>query len=194
MLEVRRLSGEELAAALDDLARLRCTVFAAYPYLYEGDMEYERGYLAEYAAEDGSVLVAAMDGDRVVGAATASPMAAQKPEFREPFEQLGFDTSRLFYFGESVLLPEYRGRGIGHAFFDHREAAARDAGATYATFAAVVRPDDHPARPEGYRPLDPFWRSRGYEKVDGLVTQLAWQEHGEAGESFKPMQYWMREL
>jgi len=193
-IAVRPLTGEEIAGRLKDLAALRIAVFAAYPYLYDGDEEYEAEYLREFAAAPDAVLVAAFDGGRIAGAATASPMWAQKPEFRAPFEAHGIDTSTLFYFGESVLLPEYRGHGIGHAFFDHREEAARAAGATAAAFAAVIRPEDHPARPAGYSPLDAFWRKRGYEPVPGLTTRLAWKEHGESEESPKPMQYWMRRL
>jgi GNAT superfamily N-acetyltransferase len=193
---VRPLTGAEIGAALGDLAQLRITVFAAYPYLYDGDAAYEAEYLAEYAAAADAVLVAAFDGARIVGAATAAPMIHQKAEFREPFAArlavLGLDVDRLFYFGESVLLPEYRGQGIGHAFFDHREAQAKACGATAACFAAVIRPDDHPARPEGYVPHDAFWTKRGYAVVPGLVTELAWKEHGEEGESLKAMQYWLR--
>ena len=189
---VRPLTGEEIGAALGDLAKLRITVFAAYPYLYDGDAAYEAEYLAEYAAAADAVLVAAFDGDRIVGAATAAPMIHQKAEFREPFAARGLEVERLFYFGESVLLPEYRGHGIGHAFFDHREAQARACGATAACFAAVIRPDDHPAKPAGYVPHDAFWTKRGYAVVPGLVTELAWKEHGEEGESLKAMQYWLR--
>lgn len=193
-LSVRTLSGEEIIRHLGDLAALRMAVFSAFPYLYDGDAEYEADYVREFAAEPGSVLIAALDGARVVGAATASPMAGQKEEFRAPFEERGFDTECLFYFGESVLLPQYRGRGIGHAFFDRREGAAREAGASHAAFAAITRPEDHPARPGDYRPLDSFWRKRGYETVPDFVAQLAWKEHGEEGESPKAMQYWMRTL
>lgn len=193
-VHVRPLSGDELAEHLPALAVLRIAVFADYPYLYEGDAEYEHRYLAEYAAAPDAVLVAAFDGETIVGAATASPMWAQKPEFRSAFEARGIDTGKLFYFGESVLLPRYRGHGLGHAFFDHREDAARSAGAEAATFASVIRPADHPARPHDYRSLDQFWHKRGYAPVDGLVTQLAWKEHGEESESLKPMQYWMRAL
>lgn len=191
---VETLRGDDLSDALDALAELRIAVFAEWPYLYDGDLAYEREYVREFAAEPGSVLVAARGGAQLVGAATASPMAGQKDEFRAPFEALGHDTSRLFYFGESVLLKAFRGQGIGHAFFDHREAAARAAGASHATFAAVVRPEDHPARPADYRPLDAFWRGRGYEKVPGLVTELAWKDRGQSQETAKPMQYWMRAL
>ena len=193
-IEMRTLTGPEVAGRLADLAALRIAVFAAFPYLYDGDEAYEAEYVREFAAEPGSVMVAAFDGERLVGAATASPMWAQKDEFRAPFERAGLDTGKLFHFGESVLLPEYRGHGIGHAFFDDREDAARSAGANAACFAVVIRPDDHPARPADYRPLDGFWRKRGYEKLPGLVTELAWKEHGEDHESPKPMQYWLRQL
>jgi GNAT superfamily N-acetyltransferase len=193
-LAVRALTGGEILAAADDLARLRITIFAEWPYLYDGDAGYEAEYLKEFVASADAVMVTASDGARIVGAATAWPMAAQDADFREPFEARGIDIARLFYFGESVLLAEYRGRGIGHAFFDHREAQAQRCGARAACFAAVIRPDDHPARPAGHRPLDAFWRKRGYAPVDGLVTTLAWKEHGEAGESPKPMRCWMREF
>lgn len=191
---VRALTGADLHAALDDLAALRIAVFAAFPYLYAGSAEYEREYLAEFTAAPDAVLVAAFDGARIVGAATASPLSAQDDYIREPFGRAGIDPAGVFYFGESVLLPDYRGQGIGHAFFDAREAAARAWGAAQASFCAVVRPDDHPARPVGYTPLDAFWRRRGYAPVAGLTGEFSWAEHGEAQESPKPMQYWMRNL
>ena len=107
---------------------------------------------------------------------------------------VGMDTSRLFYFGESVLFPEYRGRKIGHAFFDHREAQARSCGATAAVFAAVVRPETHPHKPEGYMPLDAFWMRRGYRPIETLTTQLSWPERTDGVSTVKTMQYWRRDL
>lgn len=189
---VRTLRADALLAAIPALAELRIAVFRAFPYLYDGDPAYERDYLREFAAAPGSVLVAALDGERIVGAATASPMPAQKAAFRAPFAAAGIDCERLFYFGESVLLGEWRGQGVGHAFFDAREATARAWGADAAAFAAVVRAPDDPRRPAGYRPLDGFWRARGYAPVPGLTTRLAWKELGEAGEGEKPMQCWLR--
>ncbi len=190
---VRPLTGGELAGALADLAALRICVFADWPYLYDGDAAYEADYITEFAAAPDAVLVAAFDGARIIGAATAAPMIHQKAEFRDPFAARGIDVARLFYFGESVLLPEYRGQGIGHAFFDHREAQARQTGANAACFAAVIRPDDHPARPAGHVPHDAFWTRRGYAKVPGLVTRLGWKDHGDLAETFKPMQYWLKQ-
>jgi GNAT superfamily N-acetyltransferase len=193
-IRVAPLTGADLQAALPDLAALRIAVFAAWPYLYAGSEAYEREYLAEFTAAPDAVLVAAFDGGRIVGAATASPLIAQDEYIREPFARAGIDPAGIFYFGESVLLAEYRGQGIGHAFFDHREAAARAWGASQASFCAVVRPDDHPDRPDHYVPLDAFWTRRGYAPVPGLTGTFHWQEHGEPEESAKPMQYWMRAL
>jgi hypothetical protein len=107
---IEPLTGAAIAPAIPDLARLRIAVFAEWPYLYDGDLGYEEEYLREFAGAEDAVLVAARDGSRIVGAATASPMMAQKDEVRAPFEERGIDTATLFYFGESVLLGEYRGQ------------------------------------------------------------------------------------
>lgn len=185
---------EERHAALPALARLRIEVFREWPYLYEGTESYEADYLEEFIAEPGAVLVTAEANGAIVGAATASPMQGQKEAFKAPFVARGIDIDRLFYFGESVLLPGWRGLGIGHGFFDAREEAARQGGASHACFCAVVRPADHPLRPAGARDLHSFWRARGYDAVDGLVTSFDWKDIDQRRESPHPMQFWMRAL
>ena len=100
-----------------------------------------------------------------------------------------------FYFGESILLPAYRGYGLGHRFFDQREAHARSFGTfTHTCFCAVQRPESHPAKPAGYRPLDEFWLKRGYKPVPGLQSTFSWPDVGESVATEKPMQYWSRLL
>ena len=147
---IRTLTGAALEKAIPDLARLRVTVFAEFPYLYDGDDAYEARYLETYRQAEGAIVAGAFDGDLLVGAATGTPMLEHEAEFAAAFDGLGYDLSKLFYCGESVLLPAYRGRGIGHAFFDEREAAGRRLGFGKAAFCAVVRPLDHPLRPPGY--------------------------------------------
>ena len=193
-LEIRSFSGADAAPYVDDLARLRITVFRDFPYLYDGDPAYERKYLATYAGSEGSVFVLALDGGRVVGAATGMPMAAETDEVRAPFLAAGRDPGDYFYFGESVLLPAYRGRGIGVKFFEGREAQARRLGLTFCTFCAVERPADHPRRPAGYVPLDNFWGSRGYRHHPELRTTFTWRDLDETEESEKPLSFWIRDL
>jgi GNAT superfamily N-acetyltransferase len=194
MLTFEPLNGPAISTVLDDVARLRITVFRDFPYLYDGTLAYERDYLARFAASDGAVVVVARHGGKIVGAATGCPLSAEHDEFKAPFITRGFDIATIFYCAESVLLPAYRGQGAGHRFFDLREEQGRKLGARHATFCAVMRPVDHPARPKDYAPLDPFWRKRGYEPVAGLTTEFSWRDIGHNNDTLKPMQFWMRDL
>ena len=193
-LAVRRLDRSEAQAAFDDLARLRIEVFRNFPYLYEGDLDYERRYLATYLSQEGAAIIGAFDGPRLVGAATASPLANHFAEFAQPFAERGLDIADFYYFGESVLERAYRGQGVGVRFFEEREKAARQDGFSNCLFSAVVRPDDHPLRPSDYRPLDEFWRKRGYRRLEGFLTRFSWRDVGETRETEKPMEFWIKEL
>ena len=103
---VRALTGADLHAALDDLATLRITVFAAYPYLYAGSAEYEREYLTEFTAAPAAVLVAAFDGARIVGAATASPLIAQDWSLATALSQPHLAWAKLFQLRAAGLVGE----------------------------------------------------------------------------------------
>ncbi|WP_170765289.1 GNAT family N-acetyltransferase [Ruegeria lacuscaerulensis] len=192
--DVRALTGEALAGALDDVASLRIEVFRTWPYLYDGDLEYERKYLQSYRDSDKAIVVGAFDGDRLVGASTGAPLTDHADDFAAAFDGTGLDLSQIFYCAESVLLSEYRGQGVGHKFFDQREAHARSLGFTKCAFCGVQRPADHPMRPANYRPLDAFWRARGYEPLPGAIAQFSWKDFGDEGETPKPLQFWIRDL
>jgi GNAT superfamily N-acetyltransferase len=193
-IRVEPLLGARLKAHLPDVARLRIEVFREFPYLYDGDLVYEGRYLAAFAASRDAVVVAAFDGDEIVGASTAAPLSTQTDDVTAPFQARGEDLGTFFYFGESVLKKAYRGHGIGVRFFEHREAQARACGAKAMTFCTVIRPAAHPLRPNDYETLDLFWQKRGYAPQPGLICHISWKEIGEAEESPKPMQFWMKRL
>ena len=194
-IQIRRCTGaDEIRRHLDAVAALRIEVFRNWPYLYDGSTAYEREYLETYAGSDDSVFVLAFDGDAVIGASTGLPLADDSAEFRAPFEARGLDAGRVFYLGESVLLPQYRGHGIGHAFFDHREAHARSLGRFDTTaFCAVDRDADDPRRPEAHRDNDAFWVARGYARQTGMTMRLRWNEVGH-GEIEHALTFWLRPL
>lgn len=193
-VEVRSLTGADFETVLDQVADLRIAVFRDWPYLYDGDPGYERKYLSSYSGSADAIVVGAFDGPRLVGAATGTPMEDHAAEFGAAFDGSGFDVPGIFYCAESVLLPAYRGQGLGHAFFDAREAHALRLGRRYSAFCRVLRPADHRLRPDGYRPLDAFWQKRGYRPLPGVVAEYRWKDLGAAEETAKPMEFWLRAL
>jgi GNAT superfamily N-acetyltransferase len=119
----------------------------------------------------------------------------EEENFKRPFIKHGLDPANVFYFAESVILKDYRGRGWGKIFFQEREQFARSLGfIDYLAFCAVERGDHHPARPKDYSPLDPFWISQGFQKEKGLVTEYEWQDRGEKKANLKKMQYWIKKI
>jgi GNAT superfamily N-acetyltransferase len=186
------LQGDEMRPYLGDLARLRIEVFRDFPYLYLGTVEYEQEYLAQFSKAPDSLLVLALDGERVVGASTGLPLCQGDEVFREAFSEEEIATT--YYCAESVLLPEYRGRGIGHRFFDRREDHARALGCQHITFCSVIRPEDHPLKPADYRSNDEFWRKRGYVPDEGREVKLSWQDVDHDAETLKALAFWSKEM
>lgn len=178
---------------IPDLARLRMGIFRDFPYLYEGNQQYEEQYLSTYAQAPGMFVAVARDAGRVVGASTALPLAHETAEVQRPFlNHPEFNVQDILYLGESLLLPHYRGHGLGHQFFDLRERHARTLGLNVTTFCAVQRPENHPARPASYRPLHAFWRSRGYTERPDLTTEMHWQDVGQSVETPHEMRFWVK--
>lgn len=193
-LDVEALRGAEIECELDALAALRIAVFRDWPYLYEGTADYEKHYLQMYLDCPDSLAILVWDGDTCVGASTVLPLTAAPAELQQPFVDAGMALNEIDYFGESLLLPAYRGQGLGVKFFELREAHARALGLNSCAFCSVVRDEQDPRKPGDYSGNDAFWRKRGYVPASTLRATLAWPDIGEAQSSDKPMAFWMRWL
>lgn len=193
-IRVEHLAGSQFTTVFDQLAALRIVVFREFPYLYEGSVTYEKKYLETYARSERSLGVLLYDDEeQLVGATTCLPLTDETDEVQAPFRAAGYDLDSVFYFGESLLLPAYRGQGWGHRFFDERERHALSFGTYQLTcFCAVERPVNHPLRPVNYRPLDLFWQGRGYQKAPELNTTFSWPDLNETQSTPKPMVFWTR--
>jgi GNAT superfamily N-acetyltransferase len=192
-LTFETLSGAALTARLNALAGLRIRVFREWPYLYDGDAAHEARYLAAYAQSPGAMVVAASTPQgEAVGMATCQPGREASERLRTSWQLAGLDAGEVCYFGESVLLPEYRGRGAGVRFFQEREAHARRLGLSIAAFCSVVRNENDPRRPRDYTQLDGFWRNRGYEARPDISTVMCWREVGDTRETPHVLSFWIK--
>jgi GNAT superfamily N-acetyltransferase len=194
-LRIETLRGNALLPLLPALAQLRIAVFRAWPYLYEGDQAYEQRYMATYAASEKAAVIVAFDGQTPAGASTCLPLTDETANVQAPFLAHGIAPERVFYFGESVLLPQYRGGGTGVAFFAAREAHAKAAStADFTAFCAVQRAADDPRRPPDAVPLDAFWQKRGYTRYPSLTCEMRWREIGNTEESTNTLMFWLKSL
>jgi len=188
-------AGEAMRPHLPALARLRVAVFRDWPYLYDGELREETIYLSDLARSPRGGMAVAFDGAEPVGCSTCLPMADADDGVRAPFAAAGLDPARYFYFGESVLLPRYRGQGIGVAFFRQREDHARRCSdADFACFCAVERPADHPLRPADAVPLNAFWHRRGYTHHPDLACTMCWKQVDSADKVENRLSFWIKPL
>lgn len=193
-IRIQCVSGKEALTFIDKVAELRISIFKDFPYLYEGDIAYESDYLSRYIAVEQSLFVLAFSGEQLIGVSTGMPLKYEMQEIRAPFLEAGLTTESYFYFGESLLKKEYRGKGIGHRFFDEREAfAATIDGIERCTFCSVIRTEDHFLRPKDYRSNDLFWTKRGYSK-NGLICELDWKDVGNQESTLKSLEFWERNI
>jgi GNAT superfamily N-acetyltransferase len=186
----RTFLGAEILEIIPQLGALRIRVFYDFPYLYAGDLSYEQAYLKIYSESEQSIVYGLFDGTTLVGATTGMPLSCEDKSIQQPFVDHDANLSEIFYFGESILLPAYRGHGHGHQFFDVRESHALAHGYKQTVFCSVERAIHHPMRPENYVPNDRFWSKRGYTPLPNHRCSLGWVDRGEETETMKTLQFW----
>jgi GNAT superfamily N-acetyltransferase len=194
-MDYRIYIGKEIEPVLLELAALRISEFLDFPYLYEGTIDYEMEYLKTYVNSERSFLFAVFDNGKMVGATTCIPLSDETEDVQDPFLKNNIAFEDVFYFGESILLKKYRGKGLGVRFFEEREKHAKSFGTFKSTwFCGVKRPEDHPLKPKDFVPLENFWTKRGYRRAENLVSYFEWKDIDEQVSSKKPMMYWKKNI
>ena len=160
--------------------RCASAVFRDWPYLYEGDVAYEREYLDAYARSANSIVVLARDGDVVVGASTGIPLAEDSAEFQAPFHHARHRRAAKSSIAANPCCCR-RGAGAASAMPSSmlaRRMRVRLAVSEWTAFAAVDRDAGDPRRPPGHRGNEVFWGKRGYVRQPGMTMRLHWNESG----------------
>lgn len=70
------IRGPEIENHIDDLGRFRIEIFREYPYLYDGNIEFERVYLSPYSRNPESLLLILQDAHGIIGACTGTPLTS----------------------------------------------------------------------------------------------------------------------
>lgn len=192
-IQLRTFHASEAKEVFEDLADLRIEIFKSFPYLYLGERDYEKKYLERYFLSTSFFLAALYDKDQMVGATTAIKLSEETDEIKAPWLAAKCKIENCFYFGESLLLENYRGQGYGNLFFDLREQhALKDTTIESTLFCSVVRPMTHPLKPKNYLPHDAFWLRRGYTPQQ-VFCSMTWQDTDQKTPTEKNMQFWKKD-
>lgn len=188
------LTGGAVKAVLDELASLRLTIFAEYPYLYRGRRADELAYLHSYAEKPEACVIVVREGEQVVGAATGMPLIDEDAQLRDALAEAGEPLETIYYVGELLFLPAWRQRGLGQRLLAQLEAHIRTLGRYRAlTCATVERPDDHPLHPHDYTPISRFLARTGFTLLPAATTTFSWQETDHVRRDHR-MQFWLKAL
>lgn len=194
-IHVRTFTGSALKPYLHCLAKLKMEVFREYPFFEEPDLYREMQSLRKIASNKESVGVLVFDGITLVGSALGYPLEQDEPDLVKPFEERHLDISTYYFFTESLLLKPYRSRGIGHHFFDAREAHVHyNKKYKHICFFIPELSQNETLKPEDYLPHFDFWRRRGYVPHPEIKCTLKWKAIGEAHPSDKQITFWIRDL
>lgn len=183
--------GSECKVYGHEIASLRIQVFREYPYLYDGNYEYELEYLTTFFSSKDSILLVAKQNNVIIGISTGIPLKNETDNIKTPWKQKGFNIDKIFYFGESVIEKKHRGNGLGKLFFKYREAWAAKNGYTTFSFCSINR--SKAKAPDNYFNPESLWKKLGYNQAD-FSCSIDWKEINEPEETPKKLQFWYKEL
>ena len=191
-MKLEVIGGEKIKDVIDELGIFRISIFKEYPYLYDGNLDYERKYLSRYSNTSDSFLLLARDSQGILGAATGIPLINDEPEFIEPFKDQNLD--EIFYLGELMIRNDNRGQGLGSLLLRNLLDLIDKKRFKAVCLYTVDRGDNHPLKPESYQSPDSLWRKFGFEKHPSHVVYFSWQDLGNVVETEKPMNEWIKNL
>lgn len=194
MIHIQPFHGWQAELYIKELARLRIEVFSGFPYLYDGNMEYEENYLKTLIEAPDNLIVMAFDGSEVIGAATALPLSHQTFNISQPIAEGGYNIDTIYYVGESIIREPYRGQGINTKFFHAAEHRAKSLSEfDFLAFCNVERSSDHPAYPTDYSEPRDYWSRLGFQPTD-IICNITWKDLYEASPSPKNLRFWIKSI
>lgn len=193
------LFDEEIQNYTDYIAHLRMEAFKPFPYLYAGNLEYERTYIRGYQFAKKAMLATANIDGNIVGISTGIPLNADSEIVsgaKEAFEKENINVEDYYYYGEIIILPEYRGLGLAKKLYEAQDIIVRRWGYRFTSILTVVREADHPLKPQSYQPTDKLWERLGF-CWKGLEIAYHWptiQADRTVKEQKHSLEFWIKNL
>jgi hypothetical protein len=192
-------TGEDSKDYIDILSKLRIDAFKEYPYLYDGEFEYEKNYVHGYVTNKmGMIAIAKVDGN-LAGVSTGIPLISESEivsDAQKVFSQNNINIEDYYYYGEIIILPQFRGRGITTMLYSAQDNLVRQWGFKHVCILTVVRENDHPLKPNNYKSPDDIWKRLGFFK-NNLTTNYHWptiQADKSVIDTKNTLEFWIKPL
>lgn len=194
-----KLHGSEACRYFAPLVELKLATFAKFPYLYKGDIDSERAWLETYLRSDSSIILIVEHDGKIIGASTGIGGQDEDENYRKPFLDRGIDPATIFFYGESMVLPKYRGIGLGKVFYEQREKYARSLPGIKASAMCILqRGSEHPLAPATFdRSRDNYeriWEGRDFAALPNVTAAAEWQDLDTGVPTEKTFQVWLKLL
>lgn len=199
MVSYKIYSGKEVISLIPIIAQMRIDEFKNYPYLYHGNLEYEKEYLRGFTLNAHSCLIVACEANKIIGLVTALPLksgAAIVKDTEELFTRAGLNSETFFYLGEFIIDKNFRGRGIASQLEKQIITTAKKWQFSNVCLATVERRENDPRKPKNYISTDFIWTKLGYTQTN-LATQYHWPmitDENEIQEQNNTLIFWTKVL
>jgi hypothetical protein len=197
-IKINFFRGPETLAWVDFIARLRISEFKKFPYLYSGDMDNEKKYLSAYARSDRSLFAIAFADNDIAGIMTGIPLlesADVLPADAIPlFEKNQLNPEDFYYWGELIIVPEFRRSGISATLFNEANHAI-ESNYKNICFMAIDREQNHPLRPKNYWDTAQLWKKLGFIQTAMKIT-IKWPTNlaDQQIATDNTLSFWIKEL
>lgn len=168
--------GADSLEFIETVSKVRIDVFKDYPYLYEGDLEYEKKYVQGYTADSKAMIAIARIDGKIAGVSTGIPLISDSEivaDAKKVFAKDQVDIGDYYYYGEIIVLPEFRGKSIASRLYAEQDAVVKTWGFKHVCILTVVREQDHPLKPENYKSPDSMWKHLGFFR-NNLTVEYHW--------------------
>lgn len=175
-LSIEILIGKDSNDYIEKISQLRIEAFKEYPYLYQGELAYEKQYVRGYTTDSKAMIaIAKLDGT-IAGISSGIPLISESEivsDAKKIFSAQKINISDYYYYGEIIILPEFRSQGNASKLYSAQDELIKSWGFKYACILTVVREEDHPLKPKDYKSPDKMWEHFGFFR-NNLTTKHHW--------------------
>lgn len=195
--QIKIIEGNQTEKIIPFLVHMFLTYFREYPYLYHWTFEQEHSYVTKFMTYKDAAVALVYCNEKPVGLLTGTSVISFENDYgnNHGIKETFPNASNFYYFGEVIVMPEHRRKGLATSLFKEFESWAIAHGYTHGCFMSESH-ETHPLKPHDYKSPDTLWHALGYKKSTILITPYVntFQPDGSSHYQTHYVPYWIKEF